>query len=49
MNKRMSACGEPLADDAGFDAVMDAIVSNGQPVDGEEAAAVSLLLERRAT
>lgn len=38
-----------VADGAGFEAVMNAIISNGQPVDGEEAATVSLLLERRAT
>lgn len=35
-----------VADDATFPAVMDAIVSNGEEVDGEEATTVSLLLER---
>lgn len=35
-----------VADDAGFDAAMNAILSNGLEVDGEEAPAVSLLLER---
>ena len=35
-----------VADDATFPAVMDAIISNGEEVDGEEATTVSLLLER---
>ena len=35
-----------VADGAGFDAVMGAVVSNGEPVGGEEATAVSLRLER---
>eukprot|EP00242_Pyramimonas_sp_CCMP2087_P013577 CAMPEP_0198197388 /NCGR_PEP_ID=MMETSP1445-20131203/1020_1 /TAXON_ID=36898 /ORGANISM="Pyramimonas sp., Strain CCMP2087" /LENGTH=226 /DNA_ID=CAMNT_0043866667 /DNA_START=117 /DNA_END=797 /DNA_ORIENTATION=+ len=35
-----------VADNKPFDTVMDAIISNGEAVDGEEAKTVSLLLER---
>jgi len=37
---------EALGDGQQFDAVMNAIISNGEAVDGVEAAAVSLLLQR---
>lgn len=36
-----------VADGQPFGAVMDAILSNGQTVDGKETASVALLLERK--